>query len=510
MRVTYEQPLSDPSHAQGGNPSFGGTSAYYPYIAYASQAPTSNNITTRNGFMHPSTAPSNNYPFYTQPMYPIPNVPAYPNHGSTSLFANSNGCVTPIVHWIEDYPLPDILKMPSHMGSYNGKGDPYNYLHLFESSILSYEDLKAKFRSHFSQQKKFTKTHLAVHNIKQREGESTRAFVTRYTDDTLKILGLHDLPNTYTGLMERTYTWIEAKEVATNGAPNDHRESFDRVIRNSFWDNNKGKKTSGRFSPYRGSNHRLLSSLSKSPREILETENVAKTFEQPPCLIGSRRSLDMSKYCHSHEDYGHDTNQCRELRHQIKEAVKSEKLAHLIGEGQKKLKEASQEVTKDSLSCVGVEERIIVNEKYLEQTIIVGNQLPTSFKRKLWALLKANTDVFTWTYADMKGILRTIMVGGKPFNTEHMLNEFKHTEPVKQKKRGLAPERNKAICKEVKELTNANILREVKYQTWVSNLVMVKKDDGRWKLCIKFTNINKACPKDCYPLLEVDQKIESL
>ncbi|GKC69861.1 hypothetical protein Tco_1115744, partial [Tanacetum coccineum] len=59
-------------------------------------------------------------------------------------------------------------------------------------SILNYEDLKAKSCSHFSQQKKFTKTHLVVHNIKQREGESTRAFVTRYTDDTLQILGLHE------------------------------------------------------------------------------------------------------------------------------------------------------------------------------------------------------------------------------------------------------------------------------------------------------------------------------
>ncbi|GKD50080.1 hypothetical protein Tco_1279056 [Tanacetum coccineum] len=119
------------------------------------------------------------------------------------------------------------------------------------SSILNYEDLKAMFRSHFSQQKKFTKTHLAVHNIKQREGKSTRAFITRYTDDTLQILGLHEdqrissfviglrtrslvehlstnLPSTYKGLMEKTYTWVEAREVATNGAPNDQRESFER------------------------------------------------------------------------------------------------------------------------------------------------------------------------------------------------------------------------------------------------------------------------------------------
>ncbi|GKB30145.1 hypothetical protein Tco_0869546 [Tanacetum coccineum] len=96
------------------------------------------------------------------------------------------------------------------------------------------------------QQKKFTKTHLVVHNIKQKEGESTRAFVTRYTDDTLQILGLHeeqciygfvhglqtrslveflsaDLLTSYKGLMEKNYTWIEAKEVATNGTPNDRQ-----------------------------------------------------------------------------------------------------------------------------------------------------------------------------------------------------------------------------------------------------------------------------------------------
>ncbi|GKF10449.1 reverse transcriptase domain-containing protein, partial [Tanacetum coccineum] len=102
------------------------------------------------------------------------------------------------------------------------------------------------------------------------------------------------------------------------------------------------------------------------------------------------------------------------------------------------------------------------------------------------------------------------MVEGKPFNTEHKLNEYKNTEPVKQKKCGLAPERHKAACKEVDELTKAGTLREVKYQTWVANPVMVKKSDGSWKMCVDFTYINKACPKDCYPLPEIDWKVESL
>ncbi|GKB84306.1 reverse transcriptase domain-containing protein [Tanacetum coccineum] len=284
--------------------------------------------------------------------------------------------------------------MPSHIGSYDGKGDPDNFLHLFEGairmqkwlmpvachmftytlkdsariwwnsqkagSILDYEDLKAKFRSHFSQQKKFTKTHLAVHNIKQREGESTRAFITRYTDDTLQILGLHeeqrisgfvhglrtrslvehlstDLPSTYKGLMEKTYTWVEAREVATNGVSNNRRDDFERSKKFS-WGNSIGQKDRGRFSPYKGQNHKLLSNLVKSPREILATEKVAKTFEQPPRLPGANWSKDKTRYCHFHEDYGHETNQCRELKHQIEEAVKSGQLAHLV-KGVKEKKE---------------------------------------------------------------------------------------------------------------------------------------------------------------------------
>nr|GEW36178.1 reverse transcriptase domain-containing protein [Tanacetum cinerariifolium] len=105
------------------------------------------------------------------------------------------GCVTPFVRWIKDYPLPDGLKMPSHCGSYKEKGDPDNFLHLFEGAIRI-------------QQKKFTKTHLVVHIIKQKEGESTKAFVT----SLVEFLST-DLPTSYKGLMEKTYTWIEAKEV---------------------------------------------------------------------------------------------------------------------------------------------------------------------------------------------------------------------------------------------------------------------------------------------------------
>ncbi|GKB53483.1 hypothetical protein Tco_0904236 [Tanacetum coccineum] len=114
------------------------------------------------------------------------------------------------------------------------------------------------------------------------------------------------------------------------------------------------------------------------------------------------------------------------------------------------------------------------------------------------------------THADMTGIPRTITVKGKPFNTEHKLNEYNHVKPIKQKRRGLGPDRSTTACKEVEELMKVGILQKVKHHTWVANPFMVKKSDGGWRMCVDFTDINKACPKDCYPLPKIDWKVESL
>ncbi|GJR16346.1 reverse transcriptase domain-containing protein, partial [Tanacetum coccineum] len=137
--------------------------------------------------------------------------------------------------------------------------------------------------------------------------------------------------------MEKTHTWLEAREVATNGISNNQRDDFKRSKKFS-WGNSIGQKDRGRFSPYKGQNHKLLSNLVKSPREILATEKVAKTFEQPSRLPRAKWSKDKTRYYHFHIDYGHETNQCRELKHQIEEAVKSGKLAHLV-KGVKEKKE---------------------------------------------------------------------------------------------------------------------------------------------------------------------------
>nr|GFB95059.1 reverse transcriptase domain-containing protein [Tanacetum cinerariifolium] len=71
-------------------------------------------------------------------------------------------------------------------------------------------------------------------------------------------------------------------------------------------------------------------------------------------------------------------------------------------------------------------------------------------------------------------------------------------------------EKSKVITKEVYEWLKTGIVRPVKYPTWISNPVLVKKVERGWRMCIEFKNINSACPKDYYPLPEIDNKIKSV
>ncbi|KAI3828411.1 hypothetical protein L1987_02512 [Smallanthus sonchifolius] len=102
----------------------------------------------------------------------------------------------------------------------------------------------------------------------------------------------------------------------------------------------------------------------------------------------------------------------------------------------------------------------------------------------------------------MTGVPRSI--------AEHSLNISLAQTPFVQKKRSLASKRSQAVANEVNKLVSTDILKEVKYHTWVANSVMVKKSDESWRICVDFKDLNKACPKDFYPLPEIDLKVDSL
>ena len=86
----------------------------------------------------------------------------------------------------------------------------------------------------------------------------------------------------------------------------------------------------------------------------------------------------------------------------------------------------------------------------------------------------------------------------------HKLNVNPSFNPIKKKKRSFAPKRQKAINEEVGKLLQEKAIREVEYPEWLANVVLVKKENGKWRLCIDFTDINKAYPKDSFPLPRID------
>ena len=91
----------------------------------------------------------------------------------------------------------------------------------------------------------------------------------------------------------------------------------------------------------------------------------------------------------------------------------------------------------------------------------------------------------------------------------HRLNVYPSSKPVCQKKGVFASERDNTIKEKVQKLTTVQQIREVYYPNWLANVVMVKKANGKWRMCMDFTNINKACPKDSYPLPRIDQLVDS-
>nr|KYP61737.1 Transposon Ty3-I Gag-Pol polyprotein [Cajanus cajan] len=65
-------------------------------------------------------------------------------------------------------------------------------------------------------------------------------------------------------------------------------------------------------------------------------------------------------------------------------------------------------------------------------------------------------------------------------------------------------ERAQAVREETTKLLQAGFIREFKYSSWLANVVMVKKANGKWQMCTDYTDLNKACPKDAYPLPHID------
>ncbi|XP_071712941.1 uncharacterized protein [Rutidosis leptorrhynchoides] len=255
------------------------------------------------------------------------------------------------------------MKIPSHLGYYEGKDDPDDFMNIFEGaarmsrwdiaiachafsyvlksdariwfeslakdSISIFEDLKRLFRSKFSQQKKHKKNHVAAHSIKKKDHKASRAFLIR-TRALVEHLS-RDLPDTYEALLDKAYIWLDAKDTA-NSFVYEESQGFKRKEKASHREEKPGRRNEwNRFSPYRRENTPgILGTLMKSPKEILATERAAQAFKAPPKLNSKGKMRETSKFCNFHNDFGHETDDYIQLRQAIEEAVRSGKLTHLV------------------------------------------------------------------------------------------------------------------------------------------------------------------------------------
>ena len=110
-------------------------------------------------------------------------------------------------------------------------------------------------------------------------------------------------------------------------------------------------------------------------------------------------------------------------------------------------------------------------------------------------------DFFAWSHADLEGIDSKVAT--------HCLNVDPCHKPIRKKIRGTSTERAQAMDKEVGKLIENRAVKEVAYHEWLSNVVMVTKSNGKWRLYVDFTELNKACPKDSYPLPQINLLIDT-
>ncbi|GKB47481.1 reverse transcriptase domain-containing protein [Tanacetum coccineum] len=218
-------------------------------------------------------------------------------------------------------------------------------------SIDSYNDLREAFLKNYLQQKKCIRDPIVLHNIKQRDGESTEDFIQRYKSESGNVKGapecmrisgfvhgitnpelikrFHEkIPKTVDEMMQVATSFLQGQEAASNQErkkvppawrhqEGGHRQNFKKG--GGFRSQHKQEKRPDRFTL-----------LTKTPKEILALEK--GKFKTPPPMTTPVEKRNANKFCEFHGEVGHNTDECNHLRKQIEDMLKAGKLSHIIRE----------------------------------------------------------------------------------------------------------------------------------------------------------------------------------
>jgi len=154
----------------------------------------------------------------------------------------------------------------------------------------------------------------------------------------------------------------------------------------------------------------------------------------------------------------------------------------------------SVEVEEKWVKCEQLERVVIGDDR--EKFFQVGVQLPPREKEKLIDFLRKNINVFAWSaYEAPRVDLDSIC---------HHINVNLFVVPKRQPHRCSSKEHSDAVKDEVLKLKRTGAIKEVFYPEWLANMGVVKKKSGKWRVYVDFKDLNIACPKDPFPLPQID------
>nr|GEV70280.1 reverse transcriptase domain-containing protein [Tanacetum cinerariifolium] len=213
-------------------------------------------------------------------------------------------------------------RMPNNVKMYDGTGDPKDHVKIFRQqhrvwfdelppeSIDSYNDLKAAFLAYFMQQNKYVKDPVEIHNIKQKDKETIEDFMERFKVETGRMKGAPECMR-ISGFMHGVNN-PELTKRLNEHVPKTMKEMM--ITTTAFI---RGEVAAA--SKKKGD---------MTPKEILTAE--AGKFQPPPPMVTLVEKRSSIKFCDFHNDKGHSTDECMQLKKQIEELVRAGKLSYLI------------------------------------------------------------------------------------------------------------------------------------------------------------------------------------
>jgi hypothetical protein len=123
-------------------------------------------------------------------------------------------------------------------------------------------------------------------------------------------------------------------------------------------------------------------------------------------------------------------------------------------------------------------------------------------KKQLIEVLRKYNNAFTWDYTNMKGI--------HPELCTHHIYIKEQSRPIHQPQRRMNPTLKEIVKEELHKILSLNFIYPIYDNQWVSPLIIVPKNNGKWRICIDYRELNKSTHKDHFPLPFIDQVLDTL